>query len=478
MKAKRYILVSKRSPLTYHRNESTGTLETALAPGGTANVVADMASLLGVEWISSAMTAEDLEVRKQHPDGLQLAFTSKQHPITVHMLEHDAQVFNDMQEIMTADVLWASNNTLWDSWNAPNFGPEIRSAWKHYKDFNADFLKAVGAQLEKAPGTSVLVQDYQLSVLPAMIRRRHAGVPVLLFIHIPWPAADYWSMLPKYLRTEFIEGMLGASVVGFFAARWCRNFVDCVRDLLPDAVVNRDAGTVEYRGHVTTVAAMPLGYSPQAIEHRSKALPADLQSWAADSFLFVHSGRTDPIKNGGRAITAFRLACENDEALRGRSRFLVRCNPNRLYVKANSDYLAQLEREAAHTNSRFGEELVRVVCENNVDHTLGCLQEADALLFNSTIDGQNLTVFEGSLLNHRHATVILSERAGTAEALASSVELINPFDIAELADTLAYAFHLTSEQRNRRAEERRKVVVQYGLPGWVDQQITALEDAV
>ncbi|CAH2784477.1 MAG: Alpha,alpha-trehalose-phosphate synthase [UDP-forming] (EC [uncultured Caballeronia sp.] len=74
-----------------------------------------MASLLGVEWISSAMTAEDLEVRKQHPDGLQLAFTSKQHPITVHMLEHDAQVFNDMQEIMTADVLWASNNTLWDS---------------------------------------------------------------------------------------------------------------------------------------------------------------------------------------------------------------------------------------------------------------------------------------------------------------------------------------------------------------------------
>ncbi|CAH2784480.1 MAG: Alpha,alpha-trehalose-phosphate synthase [UDP-forming] (EC [uncultured Caballeronia sp.] len=97
-----------------------------------------------------------------------------------------------------------------------------------------------------------------------MIRRRHAGVPVLLFIHIPWPAADYWSMLPKYLRTEFIEGMLGASVVGFFAARWCRNFVDCVRDLLPDAVVNRDAGTVEYRGHVTTVAAIPLGYSPQA----------------------------------------------------------------------------------------------------------------------------------------------------------------------------------------------------------------------
>ncbi|CAH2784491.1 MAG: unnamed protein product [uncultured Caballeronia sp.] len=99
-------------------------------------------------------------------------------------------------------------------------------------------------------------------------------------------------------------------------------------------------------------------------------------------------------------------------------------------------------------------------------------------MFNSTIDGQNLTVFEGSLLNHRHATVILSERAGAAEALASSVELINPFDIAELADTLAYAFHLMSEQRNRRSEERRKVVVQYGLPGWVDQQITALEDTV
>lgn len=476
MITQRYILVSKRSPLTYQRNAITGKLETSLAPGGTANVVADMASLLNVDWMCSAMTDEDKEVRAQHPHGLQLNFTSNDRPIMVHMQEHDTQVFAGMQEIMTADVLWACNNTLWDSWNAPTFGKEIPRAWEHYCIFNADFFDAVSGQLATAPGTPVLVHDYQLSVLPAMLREAYPGLPILLFIHIPWPSADYWRMLPKRVRTECIEGMLGSSVIGFFAARWVRNFLECVRDLFPDAAVDMAGGIVEYQGQRTQVAHMPLGYSPQALGNRERALPDELKSWAEGSFLFLHSGRTDPIKNGTRAIAAFRMACEDDVALRQGARLLVRSNPNRLYVQANKDYLAQLNDEAQQTNCHFGMELVRVVCENDVSHTLGCLQEADALIFNSTIDGQNLTVFEGSLLNRRNAAVILSERAGAAEAFGPLVESVNPFDVVETANKLVHAFHESPEERSLKAEKRRQLAKQFDLPHWVDMQLSALEN--
>jgi trehalose 6-phosphate synthase len=471
----RHILVSKRSPLTYSRNASSGVLEAALAPGGTANVVADMACLLGVDWMCSAMTPEDMEVRERHPEGLRLNFTSTDRPITVHLQRHDAQVFADMQEIMTADVLWACNNTLWDSWNAPSFGEDTHRAWRHFEMFNGDFLHAVSARLEMAPDAPVLVHDYQLSILPGLLRTRFPRTPSLLFIHIPWPAPDYWSMLPAGMRTAFLEGMLGASVIGFFAHRWARNFLDCVRDLLPSAQVDREHGTIEYSGRRTSVQAMPLGYSPQAIDYRRKPLPEEVTAWSADRFLFVHSGRTDPIKNGARAIAAFRAACEHDAELCEQSRFLARCNPNRLYVNANSDYLAQLHAEAARTNERFGTELVRVICENDVGNTLGCLQEADALIFNSTIDGQNLTVFEGALVNRRDATVILSERAGAAEALERVVELVNPFDVAELARLLAEAFHATPAERRDKAAIRRERAREFDLPRWVAMQLNALE---
>lgn len=472
----RIILVSKRSPLTYSRSKTNGELEAMLAPGGTANVVADMASLLDVDWMCSAMTDEDREVRERHPQGLRLAFTSSERPITVHMQQHEAQVFSDMQEIMTADVLWACNNTLWDSWTAPSFGPDIRRAWQNYKLFNEDFLNALAPRLEQSPRAPVLVHDYQLSVLPGMLRRVYPDQRILLFIHIPWPSADYWRMLPGYMRREFIEGMLGASVIGFFAARWARNFLDGVKDLLPEAKVDADDMIVEYAGRRTRVAAMPLGYSPQAIDYRERDMPADLRAWVAGRFLILHSGRTDPIKNGARAIAAFRLACEQSIALRERGCLLVRCNPNRLYVQANSDYLARLHAEADRTNKHFGAELVRVICENDVGNTLGCLQEADALVFNSTIDGQNLTVFEASLLNRRDATVLLSERAGAAEALVGVVDMVNPFDIAELAGKLQAAFAAGPEDRREKAERRWKRARGFDLPRWVDMQLTALEE--
>jgi trehalose 6-phosphate synthase len=221
---------------------------------------------------------------------------------------------------------------------------------------------------------------------------------------------------------------------------------------------------------------MPLGYSPQAIDYREREMPADLRAWVAGRLLILHSGRTDPIKNGARAIAAFRLACEHSIALRERGCLLVRCNPNRLYVQANSDYQAQLHAEAERTNKHFGAELVRVICENDVGNTLGCLQEADVLVFNSTIDGQNLTVFEASLLNRRDATVLLSERAGAAEALAGVVDLVNPFDIAELADKLQAAFAAGQEERREKAERRWKRARGFDLPRWVDMQLTALEE--
>ena len=465
-------LASKRAAVTYVRNSVTGSLDVQVAPGGTGNVVADMASYLNVSWISSAMTDEDREAAAANPDGISLRFTSD-NPIQVYLLQHDRRVFDSMQNVLTADVIWASNNYLWDSWTAPTFDASMHGVWEDFKVFTADFANELLTRSATDPDAVYLVHDYQLVCVPAILRKARPDRPILNFIHIPWPSADYWRMLPRYIRTEILRGMLGATVIGFFADRWVRNFLASVEDCLPESKVNWSQRTVEWDGRTVQVADMPLGYSPQALEFRSPRIDPELERWWGDRPLVLHSGRTDPMKNGERAVQAFVTALTRDPSLRG-TRLLVRSNPNRLYVEANHRYFERLTAAVAEANQTLGEEAVRLICENDVDATIGCMRRADVLFINSTVDGQNLTIFEGALMTPRDAWLILSERCGAAEALHEVCTMINPFDIDEQAEALRAALHAGPEERAAAAARRREVAARYDLPSWADQQLRSL----
>lgn len=465
-------LASKRAPVTYQWDESQKRTVAELAPGGTANVVADQASYLGVSWIACAMSPEDIKAAESNPEGLDIRFTSDR-PIRLHLLRHDPAVFERVQEIMTADLLWCSNNYLWDSWTAPTFDHSTREVWSDFDRFSRTFADAILEASAGEPDPVYLLHDYQLVRVPGRVRERRPDSRILLFIHIPWPAADYWRMLPRAIGAAILRDMLGASTIGFFAERWVRNFLACVADGLPDARVDLATSSVEYGGRVTRVEAMPLGYSPQAMSFRKQALDPELQRWIGDRTLVLHSGRTDPIKNAERAVDAFALALARDPSIR-KACLLVRMNPNRLYVRANSAYLERVKAAVERANQQAGKEVVRLVCENNVDATFGCVERADVFLLNSTIDGQNLTAFESSLMNQRDAWLILSERAGAAEALKDVCALVNPFDIAEQAEALQVALLANPAARAAAAATRRKVVEPYSLPRWVDQQLESL----
>ena len=469
-----FFLASKRAPVTYEQ-DAGGRIVAALAPGGTANVLADQASYLGVSWIACAMSAEDIQAANGSPHGLDIAVTSER-PITLHLTQHDRSVFESMQEVMTSDLLWCSNNYLWDSWTGPRFDTHTRQVWADFQRFSATMADVILARSATAPAPVYVIHDYQMVCVPALLRQERPASPMLLFIHIPWPAPDYWRMMPRYLRDEVLRGMLGASTVGFFARRWARNFLACVADALPAARVDVDAGTVAWQGRTVRVEAMPLGYSPQALAFRKPEMSEDLRAWLGDRPLVLHSGRTDPIKNAACAVDAFVLAASRGGApARVRmARMLVRTNPNRLYVDANSQYLARVEAAVARANQTLGADTVRMVCENQVDATFGSIERADVLMFNSTVDGQNLTVFESALVNRRDAAVILSERAGAAEALGEVCTLVNPFDVAEQADALEQALAMPAAARAEAAARRRAVAARYDLPRWVDQQLASL----
>ena len=470
--SKHLFLASKRAVVTYAPDPDTGLLKAWLAPGGTGNVVAEQAGYLDVSWIVSADTDDDHLASEQNPDGIVTELPSGRE-ITVHPLRHKRETFRVVQDFLTAELMWAGNNYGWDRWTTPTFGEETRTAWRAFDEFTEDYARELLARSADVADPVYLVHDYQLVLVPARIRAQRPDAPILHFVHIPWPSADYWRILPKPMRTGIVEGMLASDVIGFFADRWSRNFLACVEDLFPDAVVDREAGTVTWRGRTCQVRTQVLGYSPETLHRRQSSMPEGIEEWAGDHRLVVHSGRTDPIKNGWRAVRAFVQAVKANPSLEG-TRMLVRMNPNRLYVEANSDYVRRVEEEVVAANAELGADTVRTHCDNEVNHSFGCFERADLLVFNSTVDGQNLSVFEAPLVNRRDADVIMSEMLGAAEVLSGVCRSVNPFDVSEQAEAIAAALLASPEERAASALERREAAEPWTLERWVDTQLASL----
>ncbi|TDC25236.1 trehalose-6-phosphate synthase [Streptomyces sp. 8K308] len=466
-------LASKRAAVTYAPDPDTGRLRPWIAPGGTGNVVAEQAGVLDVSWIASADTDDDHRAASENPAGLTLGLPSGR-DITIRLLRHDRRTFEIVQNHLTAELLWAANNYGWDRWTTPTFDDATHEAMDRFAEFTDDFARALLDASADTADPAYLVHDYQLVGVPARLRQARPDAPILLFVHIPWPSPDYWRILPRRVRTGLLEGMLPATTIGFFADRWCRNFLDCVADLMPDARVDREAGTVHWRGHRSRVRTMPLGYSPLTLEGRDPKLPDGIADWAGDAPLVVHSGRTDPMKNAERAVRAFVLALRDDPRLRG-TRMLVRMNPNRLYVEANADYVRRVEEAVADANARLGADTVRLHCDNEVDHTIACFQRADLLMFNSTVDGQNLSTFEAPLVNTRDADVILSEMCGAAEVLAPVCRTVNPYDLREQAEAIAAGLTAQPHERRQAAHRRRAAARPWTLETWVRAQLDGLD---
>jgi trehalose-6-phosphate synthase len=173
-------------------------------------------------------------------------------------------------------------------------------------------------------------------------------------------------------------------------------------------------------------------------------------------------------------VRAFRLAVRSDERLRG-TKMLVRMNPNRLYVAANNDYVRRVEAAIAEANAELGPEVVRRHCDNDVDHTIACFQRADLLMFNSTVDGQNLSTFEAPLVNTRDAEVILSDMCGAAEILAPVCRTVNPFDLVDQAEAIVAGLTAPAQQRAAAARRRRAVAAPWTVETWVRTQLDGLD---
>ncbi|MGH7132028.1 MAG: alpha,alpha-trehalose-phosphate synthase (UDP-forming), partial [Phycisphaerales bacterium] len=148
-----------------------------------------------------------------------------------------------------------SNEGLWPLCHLTHERPTFRASdWEQYVRANRRFAKAALDEIgpEKAV---VMVQDYQLALVPGMLKEARPDLLVGLFWHIPWPNPEAFRICPY--RVEILQGMLGADLLGFHLQQHCNNFLESV-DRMLEARLDWDRFSAEIKGHTALVRPFPI----------------------------------------------------------------------------------------------------------------------------------------------------------------------------------------------------------------------------
>jgi trehalose 6-phosphate synthase len=467
------VLVSNRGPVTYQEDGSVkrGT-------GGLVTALTGLASHRDAIWIASAMTDRDVQVSEQHGGHPFEVEAPEGGTFRVRFVASDAEAYDGFYNIVANPMLWFIQHYLWDLSNAPDIRRHEVEAFEHgYNAVNHDLAEAVLEEVEGQDEPVVMVHDYHLYTLPAMIREARPDAFLHHFIHIPWTQPDAWRVLPAAMRNAIFHGVLANDIIGFHTRSYRRNFLQCCRDLL-DHEVDMDAGVVYCGDREVWVRAYPLPIDyeatravaarPRVAEFEERLLKRRRE------FLILRVDRADLSKNVLRGFTAFDIFLEQHPEFHERITFTAQLMPSRTDVPEYAEYLEKIEALVAVVNHRHGTTdwmPIDLKLRDDLDEAVASYKHYDVMMVNAMFDGMNLVAKEGPLVNERDGVSILSENTGAHEELGEFALSVNPFDVQELADAIYSALTMSPEGRRRRAQGLKESVTRRDPGDWIDDQI-------
>jgi trehalose 6-phosphate synthase len=476
---RRLIVVSNRGPVSY-RLDADGTRSARRGGGGLVTALGALVSGHDVTWIASAMTDEDHAVARE-AGGSAFEETGREgSPYRLRLVQHDPDAYHRYYNVLANPVLWFLQHYLWDLARMPGLDAGLYEAWGGYAAVNEGFAAAVLEELDDEPA-AVWFHDYHLYLAPRIVRRERPDVTMSHFVHVPWPSADYWTVLPEPIRRAVHEGLLANDVVGFHTRRWRESFLASAEALL-GAAVDREEGVVAHDGRRTLVTAHPISVDTAEFDELVSS-PAvleaarDLERYGAERVI-LRVDRTDPSKNIVRGFRAFALYLEQHPEACGRVVMLALLDPSRQDIPQYAEYLDEIGAAAQEVNARFadaGWEPIRLEVRDDFARSVAAYKRYDVLLVNAVFDGLNLVAKEAPLINERDGVLVLSENTGAHEELGEWALTVNPFDLVGQAEAIHQALELGPDERRVRAEAIRSHVREHDLAAWLTEQLADLD---
>jgi trehalose 6-phosphate synthase/phosphatase len=458
----RLIIVSNRLPVSVeaHGNEFV----VRPASGGLATGLKYCHAQSGSLWIGWPGPVSGGKRRRA-------ALTRKLEAERIVPLYLGAQEMKGFYEEFSNGVLWPLFHYLLDR------VPMDERNWDTYRAVNERFADVVAEHYR--PGDRVWIHDYQLMLLPRLLRDRIPDARIGFFLHIPFPSSDIFRILPW--RSEILEGLLGANLVGFHTYTYLRHFTASLLDVLG---IEPGVDHVWHRDHMARVGAFPMGIDAAAFERLGD--DADVQG-RAESIrrdaggrkILLGIDRLDYTKGIPRRLRAFeRLLAKNPE-LDGTLRLIQVAVPSRTNVSEYKEYRKLVETQVGRINgshTTIDAVPIHYIYRSVSETELAALyRAADVMLVTPLRDGMNLVSKEFvATRTDENGVLLLSEFAGAASELGEALR-VNPYDVDGMADTMKAALNMPEAERQTRMRALRKRVRAADVHAWVDRFLEALD---
>ncbi|GAA4482316.1 trehalose-6-phosphate synthase [Actinoallomurus oryzae] len=354
-------------------------------------------------------------------------------------------------------------------------GPATERAVADYAGVNAAVADAVTASA--SPDEPVLVQDYQLALVPGMLRERGFTGPISFFLHTAFDAGSF-TRLGSGLADDWLRSLCTADVLFFQDRRWRDGFQEAVRHRLGEG---RAGPPPLPRLRVRPVT---LGRADVAALRASRPAgePPEL-AWDARRVNALFVGRLDPAKNVERCVVAFEDLLRGRPDLAGTVRLTLLLVPSRESLPEYAEYAGRVTGHCDRVRHRFPGSL-HVVSGDDQGRALWAMTHADVVVANSVRDGGNLAVQEAVGLNERGCRLVISSGLGVAELLRNGAHVIaDPCSVEETRSALGAAVDVAAGPDGRDAPESRLAAAREALDrchpeAWLASQLESCREAV
>jgi len=363
-----------------------------------------------------------------------------------------------------------SNATIWPLYHDAVEPPMFRRRWREsYRQVNARFADAAAQVAED--GATVWVQDYQLQLVPAMLRERRPDLRIGFFLHIPFPPIELFMQMPQ--RAEILRGLLGADLVGFQQRLAAQNFVRLARHLLG---LRYEGQTIEVDGRRVKAGAFPISIdvaemeemsTSPAVQARAKQIRAELGD---PETVILGVDRLDYTKGIELRLKAFRELLADGKLTVPEAVMVQVATPSRERVEHYQALRVKVEREVGRINGEFGRVGVPAVHYLHQSYSRSELAAmycaADVMMVTPLRDGMNLVAKEYVAARADNGgALVLSEFAGAATELRQAF-LCNPHDPDGVKEALLRAVEVSPTEARRRIRIMQRHLRTHDVDHW------------
>ncbi|MDT0647303.1 bifunctional alpha,alpha-trehalose-phosphate synthase (UDP-forming)/trehalose-phosphatase [Zunongwangia sp. F260] len=468
------IIISNRLPLQINlQNEK---LEVTPSVGGLATGLKSFHKEGDSIWIGwSGMTVEEI------PEHLLDDVKSKAR-------EEDCVAVNLTEDEIEGFYYGFSNRTIWPLFHYfMEFTESDDWYWETYKQVNQKYADEVLKHYQE--GDHIWVHDYQLLLVPKMIREQAPDAIIGFFNHIPFPSYEVFRTLPW--RDEVLEGVLGADLIGFHTYDYERHFLSSVSRILRHQV---DFNEITLPDRIVKVDSFPMGidyekFEKAALDHFEKTSEnhSELQQRldhhlkaTPDAKLILSLDRLDYTKGIANRLRAFEYFLDKYPEFIEKVRLVMLAVPSRSNVPQYQRLKREIDELVGRINGKFSTVSWTPIWyfyrsmpfENLIDLYTSC----DIALLTPIRDGMNLVAKEYVATRTNHTGVlILSEMAGAAHEMNEAL-IINPNNFDQIASTLKQAFEMPEEEQISRNKMIQKRLKRYSVEKWAQDFMKALRN--